>query len=104
MPAARNVAFIHHVEGLYGAAYFGNGLADDVPPHWTARINSESGTSSRVWRLARSRSAWHFSIPFSTVALMPPSSSYQRRDLDRARAAGKDDVKKMVDSMPGLFE
>jgi hypothetical protein len=36
--------------------------------------------------------------------LMPPSASYQRSELDRARAAGKDDVKKMLDVIPGLFE
>ncbi|MGH8530320.1 MAG: hypothetical protein ACRETN_10885 [Nevskiales bacterium] len=36
--------------------------------------------------------------------LMPPADSYQRRLLDEARAAGKDDVKQMAELIPGLFE
>ncbi|MGH7822507.1 MAG: hypothetical protein ACREQ9_22325, partial [Candidatus Binatia bacterium] len=36
--------------------------------------------------------------------LMPPEGSYQRRELDRARAAGKNDLERMVDAIPGLFE
>jgi len=36
--------------------------------------------------------------------LMPPANSYQRRDLDRARAAGAKDVERMIAVVPGLFE
>ncbi len=36
--------------------------------------------------------------------LMPPANSWQRRELDAARAAGKDDVAKMLEAVPGLFD
>jgi hypothetical protein len=36
--------------------------------------------------------------------LMPPEGSYQRKELERARAAAKDDLKRMVEVIPGLFE
>jgi hypothetical protein len=35
--------------------------------------------------------------------LMPPKDSWQRKELDEARAHGEDDLKKMVDAVPGLF-
>jgi hypothetical protein len=36
--------------------------------------------------------------------LMPPKNSWQRRELDEARKAGKEDVAKMVEAVPGLFD
>lgn len=36
--------------------------------------------------------------------LMPPRNSWQRRELDEARKAGKDDVAKMAEAVPGLFD
>lgn len=36
--------------------------------------------------------------------LMPPQNSWQRRELDEARAAGKDDIAKMLEAVPGLFD
>jgi hypothetical protein len=36
--------------------------------------------------------------------LMPPRNSWQRRELDEARKTGKDDVAKMVEVVPGLFD
>ena len=36
--------------------------------------------------------------------LMPPRDSWQRRELDEAREAGKDDVAKMLEAVPGMFD
>lgn len=36
--------------------------------------------------------------------LMPPVNSWQRRELDAARAAGQDDVVRMLEAVPGLFD
>ncbi len=36
--------------------------------------------------------------------LMPPADSFQRRLLDQAREAGKDDVRKMAEVVPSLFD
>ncbi len=36
--------------------------------------------------------------------LMPPANAWQRRELDEARKAGKDDVAKMLEAVPGLFD
>jgi hypothetical protein len=36
--------------------------------------------------------------------LMPPANAWQRRELDEARKAGKDDVAKMQEAVPGLFD
>jgi hypothetical protein len=36
--------------------------------------------------------------------LMPPKNSWQRRELDESRKAGQDDVAKMAEAVPGLFD
>ena len=77
-----------------------------------ARLDFMSGDSEeevlgKIKRVSEIRDVLDYERYLGTKkesTLMPPSSSYQRRDLDRARVAGNDDVKKMVDVMPGLFE
>jgi hypothetical protein len=36
--------------------------------------------------------------------LMPPVNSWQRRELDQARAEGRDDIARMLEAVPGLFD
>jgi hypothetical protein len=77
-----------------------------------ARLDFMSGDSeeevlAKIKRVSEIRDVLDYERYLGTKkesSLMPPSSSYQRRDLDRARVAGNDDVKKMVNVMPGLFE